>query len=138
MMVRISALFNFSRSEVAHLYSKAKLKKKSLGLKLLQAPLSILNSIPDQTIPNAPILTDQNASFEDPHVQHGKLLVVIPKKFGNACARNRFRRQVKAIFYESKLYLHPIESVLIVYAQAKALSFDQIKEFLNTNIPPKD
>lgn len=135
MMVRISALFNFSRSEVAHLFSKAKLKKKSLGLKLLQAPLSLLHPIPDQNIPNATALTGLQDFL---HATHGKLLVVIPKKFGNACLRNRFRRRVKAVFYESKLYLHPVESVLIVYAQAKALSFDQIKEFLDTNIPPKD
>ncbi len=138
MMVRISALFNFSRSEVAHLFSKAKLKKKSLGLKLLQAPLSLLHPILDQTIPDAPVLTDLQDSLHTPPTFHGKILVVIPKKFGNACLRNRFRRRVKAIFYESKLYLHPLESVLIVYAQAKTLSFDQIKEFLDINIPPKD
>ncbi len=114
MMVRISALFNFSRSEVAHLFSKAKLKKKSLGLKLLQAPLSLLT-------------LSQTDLQDSSHLVHGKLLVVIPKKFGNACLRNRFRRRVKAIFYESKLYLHPVESVLIVYAQAQAFSFDQIK-----------
>lgn len=138
MMVRISALFNFSRSEVAHLYSKAKLKKKSLGLKLLQAPLSFLNPIPDQAVPDAQTSTNEQDSLHDSSIHHGKLLIVIPKKFGNACLRNRFRRQVKAIFYENKLYLHPVESVLIVYAQAKMLSFDQIKEFLDTNIPPKN
>jgi len=34
----------------------------------------------------------------------GKLLIVIPKKVGNAPARNLIRRRLKSIFYENEIY----------------------------------
>jgi len=64
---------------------------------------------------------------------HGKLLIVIPKKSGNACKRNRFRRQAKSIFYEEKLYEKNSSFILLVYKEAVAMSFDQVKDFLVKN-----
>lgn len=132
LMVQFSQIFHFSRSEVSLLYSKAKLKKKVLGLKLLQAPLSFLCSPTlDQSI------KDQSAQSQASNVNHGKLLIVIPRAFGKACKRNRFRRQVKAIFYENKLHQHMVASILIVYRQAQDFTLEQLKDFLLTNIPPE-
>lgn len=137
MMVQFSKIFHFSRSEVSLLYSKATLKKKILGLKLLQAPLSFLASASSTPRTQGQVFDAAHDSSNENKLEHGKLLIVIPRAFGKACKRNRFRRQVKAIFYENKLYVHPVASILIVYSQAQQFSFDEIKNFLIRYIPPK-
>lgn len=117
-MAHFSKIFHFSRSEVKLLYSKTKLKKKVLGLKLLQAPLSLL----------AP--SENQECLSPVPQQQGKLLIVVPRSFGNACLRNRFRRQIKSIFYENKLYEYPFASILIAYRQAQDFSYQALKDFL--------
>lgn len=75
------------------------------------------------------------SKIEQPdHTNMGKLLIVISRKVGNAVERNKLRRQIKSIFFEEKLYVKPKKSILIVYKEAKDLSFDQIKKFLVKNL----
>ena len=105
-MIKFRKLFSFSKKEIQSSSKDAKLKDKILGLKLLQAPCQ---------------------------QDHGKILVIIPKATGKAHERNKLKRQIKAIFYEEKLFQNPISSILIVYKEAKSLSFDEIKAFLIKN-----
>jgi len=43
----------------------------------------------------------------------GKILIIIPGKTGNAIKRNKIRRQIKAIFYEEKLFEKP--DILVIF-----------------------
>lgn len=106
-----STLFHFSRSEITRFFSRAQLKKKAGGLRLLQAS------------PEAPI-------------EFGKLLIVTPRASGNACERNRLRRRLKAIFYEKQMHQYKVISAVLVYKQAQQLSFEQLTSFLIKYIPP--
>jgi len=103
------ALFSFKQKEVQRAFKRADFRAKTLGLKLLQSPFNEGST-------------------------HGKLLIIIPQKSAKSCKRNRFRRQVKAIFYQEKLYKKLIISILFIYKQAMDMSFEQIKEFLVENI----
>jgi ribonuclease P protein component len=109
-MVNFKQLFAFSTREVQFSFSFAAFLAGILGLRLLRAPL---------------FYKEQS---------YGKLLIIIPKRSGKAHERNKLRRQIKAAFYENKLFEKPITSVLLVYHQAKKLSYEEIKEFLCKNI----
>ncbi len=111
-MVEFKNLFRFSKKEVASLFENSTKKQIWRGLKLLQAPLECL----------------------DPSPKFGKLLIVTPAASGRAYQRNRFRRQVKNIFYSKKLYLIPMVSILIANKNAMNLDFNQISMFLEKNI----
>ena len=100
-------LFSFSREEIKKAFKKAKLKTKKLGFKLLQAS------------------TDKN---------HGKILVITPRRSGPAYKRNLIRRRVKEIFYREKLYKDCVISILIVEKKAMELNFEEIKKFLVDNL----
>lgn len=106
-MKTIKKIFDFTQAEIKTAFEQATLKDKVYGLKLLQAP------------------TTQD---------FGKILIVIPKKVGSAPVRNKIKRQVKAIFYEERLYENPITSILLVYKAAAKMDFEQIKAFLTKNL----
>ena len=110
-MIKFSDLFSFTRNEVRFSFNNAKKKASIPGLILLQAPLQ-------ETLPEP----------------FGKLLIVIPRLSGKAHKRNLFRRRVKSIFYEEKLFEKPVTSILLVRKTAIDLPFDQLKEFLVKNI----
>lgn len=63
------------------------------------------------------------------HAQ-GRLLVVTSAAVGNAPARNKIRRRIKAIFHEEKLFARGYDCIVIVKAEGVTLSYDQIKELL--------
>ena len=107
-MIKFKELFLFKRNEVQEAFEKITLHSQIKGLKLLQAPFSLPDS-------------EQN---------HGKLLVVTPRRSGKAHKRNQLRRRIKAVFYEEKLYQKHVASILFVYKEAMELDFNQIKEFL--------
>jgi ribonuclease P protein component len=106
-MIKFRQLFAFKKNEVKASFEAATLFYSKPGLKLLKAP-----SI-------AP---------------HGKLLIVLPRKFGKAHERNLIRRQLKAIFYEEQLYKQPVVWLLILYFEAKKLDFPALKKFLTSVI----
>ncbi len=105
-MVKFRSLFTFSKKEIHSYFKKAKFKNKINGLKLLQT------------------------NPEKPDQEFGKLLIIIPKRSGKATKRNLIKRQIKAIFYEEKLFKNPLISILFVYKTAMELTFDQLKVFL--------
>lgn len=112
-MIKFKKLFSFSKKEIDHFWPKTTLKKRTLGLKLLQAA-----SDQPKTEPAQP----------------GKLLIVTPRRMGKACQRNRLRRQVKEIFFQEKLFEKPVISILIAGSNAVNLNFDELKKFLIESI----
>jgi ribonuclease P protein component len=107
-------LFSFKSS-----YAKKALKKSSL-IKRMKG-LTLLKSSADEVYPeNKP--------------EHGKLLIIIPKRSGNAVKRNRIKRKIKSIFYNEKLYTKVNIYSIIVYKEAMDLTFEQIKKFLTDNL----
>ena len=107
-MVKFKDLFRFKRNEVQASFKNATVANKIYGLKLLKTPI--------KDIPEG--------------LDHGKLLIIIPRTVGKATIRNLLRRQIKSIFFENKLYKEPSISILLVYKNAANLSFEQIKNFL--------
>lgn len=105
--VRFSDFFSFTDSEVKNAFLHATLSKKGSGFKILQMQRSV---------------SDKK--------NHGKCLIVTPKKYGNACSRNKIRRQLKAIFYEEKLHEVPQTSIILLYKSAQRFSFAELKEIL--------
>lgn len=103
-MISFSHLFSFSRKEIDAAFKQAQRQASINGLKLLFS----------------------DKAMDD----HGKLLIIVPKSFGNAPKRNRIKRQIKSIYFEEKLYEKKIASILLVYKEARDLSFEQLKKFL--------
>lgn len=60
-------------------------------------------------------------------LSYGRLLIIVPKKFGNAPARNLIKRRLRALFYEEKLYECHKDVIIIVRPEARFLSFEQLK-----------
>jgi ribonuclease P protein component len=60
----------------------------------------------------------------------GHILIIVPRAVGSAPERNKIRRQIKSIVYEHKLYERGIDCIAIVKKEAKALTFDQLKELV--------
>ncbi|MBM18317.1 MAG: ribonuclease P protein component [Epsilonproteobacteria bacterium] len=56
-----------------------------------------------------------------------RILVIIPKKYGNAPARNLIKRRLKSIFWEEQLYTKKNDIIFIVRPDAKKLSFQDLK-----------
>ncbi len=106
-------LFSFKEKEISLLFDRASRKGSIPGLLLLQA------SLDQSACPEG----GQGACF-------GKLLIIIPRKVGVASVRNKLRRQLKAIFWEHELYKKPVASILLVYKQAVALEFAELRNFL--------
>ena len=103
-MVIFRNLFSFSKKEIDAAFKNARVQASIRGLKLLFS--------------------------NQPAIDHGKLLMIVPRAFGNAPKRNRIKRQLRSIFYEEKLYEKKTTGILLVYREAQAFSFDQLKEFL--------
>lgn len=64
----------------------------------------------------------------------GKILIITPKKMGNAPERNRIRRRLKAIFYEEKLYNYCYDIAIFCKKEANSLSFFQLKAIITDSI----
>lgn len=111
-MVKFRALFSFSRNEITYAFSHAQFFKRILGLKLLQIAPEAKKSSPFDSC------------------EHGKLLIVISRKTGKAHLRNLLRRRIKSIFYQHKLFEKQTYSILLVYAQAIQLSYEQLERVL--------
>lgn len=60
----------------------------------------------------------------------GRILIITPKKMGNAPQRNRFRRRMKAIFYEQNLAAQALDIAIFSKAPANLLSFAELQAIL--------
>ena len=67
----------------------------------------------------------------------GRLLIVTPKKMGNAPERNRVRRRLKAIFYENKLYDLGFDWLFFAKPGIADVPFSQLKDFILTTCLPQ-
>jgi ribonuclease P protein component len=56
----------------------------------------------------------------------GKILIIIPKKVGNAPLRNKIRRRLKALFFENKLNTLPYNWIFFVKPGINKWSFQQL------------
>lgn len=59
-----------------------------------------------------------------------RVLVVTPKKMGKAPQRNKIRRQIKALFYQEKLYTVPYDFIIFCSKESISLSFQELKDIL--------
>lgn len=102
-MPRSKKISSFSRTEISDAFKQARLKVRYSGLKLLVAP------------------SDQ---------KHGKLLLITPRRSGNAPTRNLFRRRMKAIFKENNLLEKNVVLIAIVDSNGIALSFKKLQQLV--------
>ncbi|HML19414.1 MAG TPA: ribonuclease P protein component [Candidatus Dependentiae bacterium] len=93
----------FTQKDIKALFSKARRVLRQPGLDVLLAPKKFVS---------------------------GHLLVVTPRKIGNAPERNKVRRRLKAVFYEEKLFETPYDCIVIVKPGGIKISFSQLREML--------
>lgn len=103
-----SLISKFSRQEINELFKVAKKYLKHPALDILLSPAT--------------------------HGEFGRILVITPKKIGNAPERNKIRRRLKAIFYESRLYELDYDCVVLVKKEGSSLSFDELKMLLTDTL----
>lgn len=113
--VKFTQLFALSSAEITVAFQATQLCGKADGLKLLTAPYSAMTSVMEL-------------------LPYGRMVVITPRAVGKAHLRNKIRRQLKAIFYEEKLYEKAQIVIVLVYKPAINLSFDELKSFLVTNL----
>lgn len=113
-MTIIKKLFSFSTKEVAFFFSKARVRINSPLYKLYQVPLHAAQT----------------------H-EHGKLLIITARKCGNACERNLFRRRIKMIYYEHKLYTNNTIIALYAYRKGITCDFQTLQEQLIKDLSPR-
>lgn len=98
---------SFKKQEIQALFKAARTKISSHGL--------IIKVAPKQS-------------------EYGRILVVTPKKMGNAPQRNLLRRRLKSIFFEERLYQGPYDCIVFVLHEALAVPFSTLKELLKTTL----
>jgi len=62
----------------------------------------------------------------------GRILVITSAKVGTSPQRNKIRRQLKSIFFEEKLFELGLDCVVIIKKPGVDLSFDQLRDLLET------
>ena len=113
MKPKFRALFSFTKKEIALFFTQASYLAQIHGIKLL---------------------VERNLAPEQEPINHGKMLIVVSRKVGKACIRNRLRRQIQALYYENNLYQPALRITVITYPQAKEYSFDELAQFFTTTL----
>ncbi len=108
--MKFKDLFRFEKKEIDHTFQNVQQENKIEGLKQLQSPVQ-----------------KEGQDF-------GKLLIIASRKTGKAHKRNRIRRQLKSIFYQEELFKKPVNSIVLVYKSALDLTFEQLRQFLISNL----
>jgi ribonuclease P protein component len=103
MSVRPRKITQFTKQEIDLLWKKVHPVIKHDGFILLKAP--------------------RQGTF-------GRILIVIPKKIGNAPVRNKLRRQIKAIFYENELFKKDYDWIIITKKPITSLNFQDLSTLL--------
>lgn len=104
-MARIAGLITkFTSREIPALFKSAQSVLQSSGLDIRLAPKTL---------------------------SYGRMLIVIPKRVGNAVKRNLIKRRLKNIFYQEKFYDGPYDWIILVRPEAKKLSFQEMKDLLH-------
>jgi len=61
-----------------------------------------------------------------------RILPVIPRKVGNAPARNKLRRRLKTIFFEQRYFEGPCDLLVLTRPGAAELTFEQLEAILHS------
>lgn len=61
---------------------------------------------------------------------YGRMLIIIPKKVGNAVVRNKLRRRLRNAFYSNKLHERKIDLLLFVDKQVTQNSYQDLEALL--------
>jgi len=108
-MIKFRNLFLFTKKEVSFAFKGAQAAGYFKGIKLLKTPIT---------------------SLEDQNLNHGKLLIITPRASGKSHERNLFRRRVKSIYYENKLYENQFVWIMLAYRKAVSIDFESLKKFM--------
>ncbi|MFZ5954355.1 MAG: ribonuclease P protein component [Candidatus Dependentiae bacterium] len=99
-MMRISQnLSSFTQHEIAHFFKSSRRVYKGPSFDILCLPAT---------------------------KPFGRIIVITPRKIGNAPARNKIRRQIKAIFYQEQLYLNNVDCMVIIKKLPVALTLPDV------------
>lgn len=60
----------------------------------------------------------------------GRILVITPRKIGNAPQRNKVRRRLKALYYELELFKKGYDCVIVVKKEGIEEPFENLKSYL--------
>ena len=93
----------FTNREVQQAFRKAVLRSNQNGLQFILAPRQ---------------------------KEFGRILVITPRKSGNAPSRNRIRRQLKTLFYNEKLYDQAYDLLVLVSKEGIRKPTDELKELV--------
>lgn len=96
---------SFTQSEITKLLSTARVKARIPGLRVLTAPASL----PD----------------------FARVLIITPRRSGNAPQRNLIRRRIKYIFIEDELSSKKLDIVIIVRREGIETSFGELKKLIH-------
>ncbi len=67
--------------------------------------------------------------------EHGRILLVIPRRVGNAVKRNKLKRRLKSIFFEEQLYTKGTDLIVLAKSpDATQYTFQELKVFLTQAI----
>lgn len=108
MIQSVSKLSRFTLKEVDAFFKQAQCSLRHKGLVFLIAPQQ---------------------------KEYGRILVITSRKVGPAPIRNKIRRQLKAIFYETQSYTRGYDCVVIVRKEGTLLAFATLKQLLLQAIP---
>jgi ribonuclease P protein component len=62
----------------------------------------------------------------------GRLLLIVSRKTGNAPDRNRFKRRVKSIFYQEKLYTKGFDWIIFAKKAGMNAEYPELKTIFMT------
>jgi ribonuclease P protein component len=102
-MPTVRQIFRFTEQEIKELLAHARRTHRSPEMDILIAPACL---------------------------DFGRLLVVTPARIGTAPQRNIFKRRIKSIFYQEKLFNLKFDCIVIAKLKATTLDFEQIKKAL--------
>ncbi|MBM3894462.1 ribonuclease P protein component [Candidatus Dependentiae bacterium] len=112
--------FSFKQAEARDFLKNSKAILRSAGLKLVTER------------------STQTKSLESFKQNPPQLLIVVPRRVGNACTRNRIRRRIKSAFYQLELFQKISgKYALFVYPEAASFSYKEIEGFLSALTPRK-
>lgn len=61
-----------------------------------------------------------------------RLLLIVSRKTGSAAERNRFRRRIKALFYQEKLYNKGFDWIIFAKKDGVQANFAELKDIITT------